>query len=98
MLQPDSVVSVVLLRFLTAGLPREKRPDYIVPFQITKEDCKKAYGKMMRHAIFAPKELKDPRNVDNFRGIYMLTGYITLPTKVRYSCRLKKATGKVTIL
>ena len=52
-------------------IAREKRPDYIVPFQVTKEDCKKAYGKMMRHAIFAPKELKDPRNVDNFRGIYM---------------------------
>lgn len=56
---------------LDSRIAREKRPDYIVPFQITKEDCKKAYGKMMRHAIFAPKELKDPRNVDNFRGIYM---------------------------
>ena len=40
---------------LDSRIAREKRPDYIVPFQITKEDCKKAYGKMMRHAIFAPK-------------------------------------------
>lgn len=83
---------------LDSRIAREKRPDYIVPFQITKEDCKKAYGKMMRHAIFAPKELKDPRNVDNFRGIYMPYWVYNITHKVRYSCRLKKATGKVTIL
>lgn len=26
---------------------------------------------MMRRAIFAPKELKDPKYIDSFRGIYM---------------------------
>ncbi len=56
---------------LDSRLRKEKRPNYIVPFKKTKEDCKKAYGKLMRHAIFAPKELKDAKCVDNFRGIYM---------------------------
>lgn len=56
---------------LDSRISKEKRPNYIVPFRLTKEDCKQAYGKMMKHAFFAPKELKDPRWVDNFRGIYM---------------------------
>lgn len=56
---------------LDSRISKEKRPNYIVPFRLTKEDCKQAYGKMMKRAIFAPKELKDPRWVDNFRGIYM---------------------------
>lgn len=39
---------------LDSRIAREKRPDYIVPFQITKEDCKKAYGKMMLPCHFCP--------------------------------------------
>jgi RNase P subunit RPR2 len=56
---------------LDSRISKEKRPDFIIPFQKTKEDCKKAYGKLMKHAIFAPKELKDSKCVDKFRGIYM---------------------------
>ncbi len=56
---------------LTQNLRKEKKPGYIIPFTKTKEDCKKAYSKFMRHAWFAPKELKDARYIDGFRGIYM---------------------------
>lgn len=56
---------------LTSNLRKEKRPQYIIPFTKTKDDCKKAYSKFMRHAWFAPKELKDSRYIDGFRGIYM---------------------------
>lgn len=56
---------------LSSRLKRERRVDYVIPFRKTKEDCKQAYQKLMRHAIFAPKELKDPKNIDGFRGIYM---------------------------
>lgn len=56
---------------LESRIVRELRPDYIIPFQKTKEDCKKEYVKMMRMAIFAPKELKDKKHIDGFRGIYM---------------------------
>lgn len=56
---------------LHSRLVKEKRPDYIIPFKQTKEDCKNAYTKMMKKAIFAPDELKNPKYIDSFRGIYM---------------------------
>lgn len=56
---------------LNTRLQNERRPGYIIPFQKTKADCKEAYMKMMRHAIFAPKELKAKKHIDGFRGIYM---------------------------
>lgn len=56
---------------LSSRIRKERRPDFIVPFQKTKEDCKKAYAKKMRKAFFLPKELRDPRFIDGFRGIYM---------------------------
>lgn len=56
---------------LRSRLSREKRPDAIIPFEMTKEDCIAAYRKHMKRAIFAPKELKDEKCVNGFRGIYM---------------------------
>lgn len=56
---------------LNSRIEKTLRPDYIIPFQKTKEDCKNAYDKMMRFAIFAPKELKNKDCIDSFRGIYM---------------------------
>ena len=56
---------------LTSRLTREKRPDFIIPFQKTKEDCKKEYKKLMSRFIYCPSELKDPDKVNGFRGIYM---------------------------
>ena len=56
---------------LYSRLSTEKRPNYIIPFQKTKEDCKKAYSNMMKKAIFAPDALKDAKRIDGFRGIYM---------------------------
>lgn len=48
-----------------------KSTNYIIPFQKTKEQCKEAYARRMKHSIFAPKELRDPSYIDSFRGIYM---------------------------
>lgn len=64
---------------LTSRVSKQQRPGYIIPFSKTKEDCKQAYKKMVRHAWFAPKELKDEKFIDGFRGIYMpyWTYYIT---------------------
>lgn len=56
---------------LYSRIRKEKRPGYIIPFQKTKEDCKKAYSSFMKKAIFAPDDLKDPKRIDSFRGIYM---------------------------
>lgn len=56
---------------LTERIINEKCPNYIIPFKKTKEDCKKAYRRKMRKAFFAPKELRDSKNIDSFKGIYM---------------------------
>ena len=56
---------------LDSRLRKEKRPDFIIPFQKTKEDCKTEYIKRVRKAVFAPKELQHPEKIDSFRGIYM---------------------------
>lgn len=56
---------------LYSRLRKEKRPNYIIPFKKTKEDCKKAYTDMMKRAFFAPDALKNPKYIDGFRGIYM---------------------------
>lgn len=47
---------------------------------------------------FAPKELKDPRNVDNFRGIYMPYWVYNITHEGTVQLPAEKATGKVTIL
>ena len=52
-------------------LRKEKRPDYIIPFQLTKEQCKAAYRREARKAVFTPAKYKKAELVDSFRGIYM---------------------------
>ena len=56
---------------LEERLSVQDRPKRIIPFKITKEDCKKAYASKLRRSLFAPKELHDPSYIDEFRGIYM---------------------------
>ncbi|MBR1861247.1 MAG: zinc ribbon domain-containing protein [Lachnospiraceae bacterium] len=50
---------------------KEKKPDYIIPFKKTKEDCIAEYRKVLRRAIFAPSELRKDETIERFRGIYM---------------------------
>lgn len=49
---------------------REEKPDYIIPFKITKEQAEKIYNEKMQKAIFAPSYMKR-MNVEKVRGIYM---------------------------
>ena len=56
---------------LDSRISKRRRPGYIIPFARTEEDCRASYGKMLRRAIFAPKELKDEKLIEKFRGIYM---------------------------
>ncbi len=50
---------------------KEKKPDYIIPFKKTREDCERAYKSTVRRALFAPNWLKKDETVERFRGIYM---------------------------
>ena len=48
-----------------------KRPNFIIPFSITKEECKKLYLKHIRKSFFTPRAYKNAQFIDSFRGIYM---------------------------
>lgn len=56
---------------LDARMENRKRPQKIITFKKTKEDCKEIYRRLVKGAVFAPKELKDPDYLEKFRGIYI---------------------------
>lgn len=59
--------STILDKHISKG----RRPQHIIPFKKNKEDCIKAYKRMMRYAYFVPKEYKDESYIEKFRSIYM---------------------------
>lgn len=56
---------------LFGRMKRQWRPDYIIPFKITKDQCKELYKKEARRSPFTSKKYRDPRLIEGFRGIYM---------------------------
>ena len=52
-------------------LQKIQYPSWIIPFQLTKEDCKRAYLREARKAVFTPSKYKKRELIDSFRGIYM---------------------------
>ena len=48
-----------------------KKPQYIIPFKISKEECIKAYKNKVNKSLFAPSYLKSDVTVEKFRGIFM---------------------------
>ncbi len=56
---------------LSSRVEGRLRPQHIIPFQKTKEDCVQAFQKKAKRALFAPKELRDPSFLEGFRGIYL---------------------------
>ena len=47
------------------------RPKWIIPFKVTKEECKNAYVNRINKAFFAPKGMKNTEYIDDIRGVYM---------------------------
>ena len=56
---------------LESRVSKEKKPDLIIPFQKTKEDCAEAYRGMLKRAVFVPRDMKSDAQIERFRGIYM---------------------------
>ena len=56
---------------LDSRMGSEKRPAHIIPFSLTKEDCRKSYSSLVKKALFAPRQFRDPEFLDRFRGIYI---------------------------
>lgn len=48
-----------------------KKPQKIIPFAVSKEQCRKNYKDFVGKAFFVPKELKNDKYIEQFRGIYM---------------------------
>lgn len=77
---------------LDSRISRERRPGVIIPFQKTKEDCRAAYKRMVRRAVFAPRGLRDEALIEKFRGIYMpywvysfeKEGRVSFPGEITY--------------
>lgn len=56
---------------LETRFSRMRKPEGVIPFMQTKEDCKARFSNFIKKAVFAPKEFKDPASLEKFRGIYM---------------------------
>ena len=56
---------------LKSRLTRIRRPDRVIPFKITKEDCVSRYRDLAKKQIYAPNALLKQGKADSFRGIYM---------------------------
>lgn len=56
---------------LDSRISNQRRPAHIIPFQKTKEDCRKIYLKMMRRAPYAPTEMKREEYIARMRSIYI---------------------------
>lgn len=52
-------------------IEQEKKPQKIIPFQITKEKCKELYLKKIRSFYYRQKDLEDPAYLDRFVGFYL---------------------------
>ena len=52
-------------------LRREWVADGIVPFKITKEQCKELYRREVKKHFFVSRKYKEPELIEDFRGIYM---------------------------
>ena len=56
---------------LTERLSHMRRPDAILPFRITREECESRYRGRIREAVFAPKSLLKQETINHFRPVYI---------------------------
>ena len=56
---------------LKGRIEQVRKPDRIIPFSQSKEECEKAYRKTLRKALFAPGNMAKTQTIEKFRGIYM---------------------------
>ncbi|MBQ3084900.1 MAG: hypothetical protein IJC46_05570 [Clostridia bacterium] len=60
--------STVVMKGQLAG---DLRPDYLIPFRITKEQAKAALKAHMKGKFLAPKAFKDENHLDEIKGLYV---------------------------
>ena len=55
----------------TSRMKQAEMLQKIIPFQLTKEDCKKRYQDKVRSAMYHDKELENPQYLERFVGYYL---------------------------
>ena len=65
------------------------KPDAVLPFKITKEQCKEAYLKEAKNSPFVRNVYRDPALLESFRGIYMPFWIIDTEYDDDYEIRVK---------
>ena len=58
-------------QLLESELSGVKEPKKIIPFRITKTECKKIYRRKLKGKFYVPKEFKDADFIDKFRPFYI---------------------------
>ena len=56
---------------LDQKLTRIRRPDRIVPFRVTREQCEEIYRKRVKEARYAPEDFAAQETVEHFRPVYI---------------------------
>lgn len=56
---------------IESKMMKQNNPDFIIPFNKTKEDCIKAYKARVSKSLFVPNYMKSDVVVEKFRGIYL---------------------------
>ncbi|MBE6128207.1 MAG: hypothetical protein E7185_02920 [Erysipelotrichaceae bacterium] len=86
----DSIVSFCSYcgseQILEGKIARQKRPQKIIPFRISKEKTAEAFARHTDKVRFVPKEYRDPKFLEKFRGIYI--PYWTYDVRFRDSVEL----------
>ncbi len=49
----------------------ELRPDYVIPFKLSKDDAKDALNRHLKGKILLPKVFKDQNHINEIKGIYV---------------------------
>lgn len=56
---------------LASRVGKQRAPEYIIPFKVTKDQSAELYKKALNKAHFAPQYMKEDTTIEKLRGIYM---------------------------
>lgn len=56
---------------ISRRLSRQFRPDYIIPFKITKEEAEEKFVEFARSKKYVPRDFFNRKNLENIKGIYV---------------------------
>ncbi len=69
------------------------KPAYVIPFKITKDQCRELYLKKVKQSLFTSKKYRDPGLIEGFRGIYMPYWNYHARHEGRFSVNAKRKTA-----